>query len=425
MAESRNLSDLVAESLEALDAYDAAQPMDTPDDNQRLPTPGGVYILEDTAEHSVEWIVVAHDPADAERFLVVPADGNFLVGSEDLELEDTVLGTVVARCRWGIWVDAEFFDPGLRAAVLGTEDVARIRRKWLDVGDGRTTGSILAQEVDADPAYTEWIEDVVAPARQALLKGSNQDSGNDGGPEPESVDVWPPRDRDFESAQGRRRIGFKVAASVAVALAAVQFWRLSERMDDIQRRNQSIEQEYLAKVDDLVEHNHILESERDILTLERDTLKDERDRLELSLETMNGANRDAEQLKARVADLDRRLAEAEKAAEVINVEVLTLDGPGRTDRGIEEISLGPGQSHVLLSIPLSGPKLAERYRVELRRGETPVWESDRLALSLEGELWFGIPSTALGRGRYSLVLWELRDGEPAELERYLLDVTKP
>src|SRR6185436_16195976 len=48
------------------------------------------------------------------------------------------------------------------------DDVTIARRTWEALERGEPVGSLLAEEVDAETEYQDWIEDVLVPARAAL-----------------------------------------------------------------------------------------------------------------------------------------------------------------------------------------------------------------------------------------------------------------
>ncbi|MCP4658312.1 MAG: hypothetical protein GY856_23105 [bacterium] len=164
MAEPRKTPELLADSLRALDRYQQKQEVPA-GESARPPATGDLYVLEPTRNFNLEWMLVAHDPADPDRFLAVPADGNFLAGSADVELpDDSAAGALSLRCRFATWIGVALLDPALRVGVAGSGEVERARRKWFEVGDGEVAGPVLAREVDDDPEYRDWVEAVLIPA---------------------------------------------------------------------------------------------------------------------------------------------------------------------------------------------------------------------------------------------------------------------
>lgn len=133
------------------------------------PEPGDLFVLPETADFSVEWAILDRDPGPPERFHAVPADANPLAGSADVEVPaGEPGGPLNLRCRYGVWIDAEAFDPERRTGALAPDAVEEARRKRRELEQGEPSASPLAWEVDADPEYQDWIADTAAPARGAL-----------------------------------------------------------------------------------------------------------------------------------------------------------------------------------------------------------------------------------------------------------------
>ena len=210
MDESGARRALLEATRETLERYEASQVAAQKTD--RPPAPGDVYVLEQTKDYSLSWVVVAGDPAESGRLLAVPADGNLLVGSADVAVpEDSPMGLLNLRCRFAGWIDADKLDPHLRLGVLERGDVERARRKWLEMADGALTGTVLEQEVDEDPEYQEWVTTVLVPARRALF-----------GPVPDAKPVK----RKPRSPAGLSlvRWSYPLAAAAAVLLALGAGW---------------------------------------------------------------------------------------------------------------------------------------------------------------------------------------------------------
>lgn len=416
MAESKNLADLVAASFEALDRHEAAREALDPG-GDRPPAPGDVYVLGATQHFAVEWAVLAQDPADPSRCLVVPADGHVLAGSGDVELaEDSPVGALKLRCRFGAWIDAELLRPDLRVGRLAEEALVVARQKWLDLGDGEVTGDVLGHEVDDDPEYQDWVEDVLVPSRSALIEARSTEET----PEQRETIAAPVTAEERRPARLSRRSSrsafFRIAASIVVAVASVQIWRLSDRVDDLEMASRRAEERHGVAV-------RQLETERDRLEAERDRLQDRQQELESS-----GAENAAEarELRERVADLDRRLAAAERASEVVNPAIAIFSAPEEVQRGKEEVAIGPEQSSVLFFLPLREPSPAPRYRLEVRVRGTgePVWSNDRLVVQETGEIRVGLPARLLKPGEYELELWALEGEEVRRVAGYDLIVSR-
>lgn len=148
------------------------------------PRPGDLYVLPDTADYPVEWLVVEEEGGEAGRLLVVPADTHPLVGSGDVELPATQAGGPLSlRCRFGEWVSPGLLARGKRTGKLSDEALERVRakRRTLDAREG-AMGTVLEREVDEELDYQDWIEEVVAPAREILARQKVTPLRRDPGP---------------------------------------------------------------------------------------------------------------------------------------------------------------------------------------------------------------------------------------------------
>jgi hypothetical protein len=67
-------------------------------------------------------------------------------------------------------VRAELVAAGRRTGVVAPATVDAARRRLRAVEAGADLGSALAREVDEESAYRTWIEETVAPARDALVR---------------------------------------------------------------------------------------------------------------------------------------------------------------------------------------------------------------------------------------------------------------
>ena len=213
MAEPLAPQDLLAETL--TQAQDMANREEAGSASVGPPSLGDVHVFEHTQDFPVEWVFVARDPATPELLLMIPADGNFLVGSCDLAMpDDSSVGALKLRCRFGVWVATERLEGRPPVGSVGEKVAGRARQKWLDVGQGDTIGSVLEREVDDDPEYREWVEEVLVPARQALVESSPEAAT---GPLAEVVDLDARRDHERRLIQ-TRRLALAVAASLLIAV---------------------------------------------------------------------------------------------------------------------------------------------------------------------------------------------------------------
>ena len=402
MAESKAPSQLLAETLEVAERH-AGRRRELTAQGERPPALGDVYVLEATRDYPVHWVLVAHDPADPGLLLAVPADGNFLVGSADVALpEGAAVGALTIRCRFGVWIADAHLHPRERVGVLEDRVVSQAHQKWGDLGNRGVVGTVLEREVDDDPEYQEWVEDVLRPAREALLEKKVDASS---GEKKKDAETRPPV-RPFPI--------FLMAASILLAVAGgfagVQVWRQHQRIQAMQGAGE------------IAERRHRQEVER--LEAERSRLETEyRRELERAGEEHAEAARG---LREQIAALDRRLEDIKQASTVVNPVIAYFEPPRMATRGKVKIALRPGASHVVLLLGLLETSPAERYRLELReRGrDVPVWTNDRLTLEEPGEIRVGVPAGILTVGEYELELSRREGREFRPMAEYELEVTE-
>jgi hypothetical protein len=127
--------------------------------------PGDLFVLRATADLPAEWAIL--DRGTGGKLLAVPADSGPPAGTADVEVPAGAPGGPSSlRCRYGVWLDGALFEPDLRSGVLAQEVVAEALHRVHQIESGTLEGSPLAEEVDADPEYADWIRDVPGRARE-------------------------------------------------------------------------------------------------------------------------------------------------------------------------------------------------------------------------------------------------------------------
>jgi hypothetical protein len=127
--------------------------------------PGDLYVLPETADLPVEWAVLEPHPRHPRRWRAVPADTNPLAGSADVEVPaDAAGGPLSLRCRFPVWLEADVLAPERRTGRLSPEHVQEALHKRQQIERGEISASALAREVDVDPEYRDWVDEVVARA---------------------------------------------------------------------------------------------------------------------------------------------------------------------------------------------------------------------------------------------------------------------
>jgi hypothetical protein len=134
-----------------------------------FPEPGDLFVLAATGDLPVEWAILDRRPGSGE-LLAVPADANPLAGSADVEVPATEPGGPLSlRCRFAVWLSAGLFNPHRRSGSLSPDIVAEARRRIRRLESGDLEPSPLAEEVDAESEYQDWIRDVPERARALAL----------------------------------------------------------------------------------------------------------------------------------------------------------------------------------------------------------------------------------------------------------------
>ncbi len=130
------------------------------------PEPGEIFVLTETAELPVEWALLEARPL---AFLAVPADVQPLAGSRDLALGANVLsGPLVLRCGHAVLIAAARLRPELRTGLLDPATLTAARALHAILAAGTADLDPLGEEIDRDPEYRDWVEEVLDPARAVL-----------------------------------------------------------------------------------------------------------------------------------------------------------------------------------------------------------------------------------------------------------------
>ena len=161
--------------------------------------PGDLFVLAMTADLPVEWAILDRQPQSGE-LLAVPADSQPLVGSADVAAAPD--GSLVLRCRFGVWLAPAVFKTELRTGVLPEAIVTAALHRWRQLEEGESAASPLAEEVDVDPEYRDWIRDVPERARSLALRLKVAGPASPGG------SAWP----------------LRLAAILAVAALGLSVW---------------------------------------------------------------------------------------------------------------------------------------------------------------------------------------------------------
>lgn len=184
--------------------------------------PGTLFVHPATADHGVEWLVLAREDAGAGRVLVVAADTYPLAGAADLELGgdhpggQRTGGPLTLRCGFGLWLETGVLEAARVTGRLEPDTVARARVLTQRIEEEPAIGDPELGDPDLEDHYFEVLE----PARRALAgaEASHRPTGRGelGGGLPGRKELW----------QG-------LAAVLLVGLVAAGVWgaRLQGRID--------------------------------------------------------------------------------------------------------------------------------------------------------------------------------------------------
>ncbi|HEX6864582.1 MAG TPA: hypothetical protein VF414_17260, partial [Thermoanaerobaculia bacterium] len=135
------------------------------------PWPGDLYLLAETAGFPVEWLVVERTPGHCR---VVAADTNPAFGSADVPIPAEVEGGPLSvRCAVSLQVAVETLRRGERTGTVAPEVLEPVRRRLEELA----AGSPASRLNEPDSGLEDWLEEVLAPARAALLPPGPEASG--------------------------------------------------------------------------------------------------------------------------------------------------------------------------------------------------------------------------------------------------------
>ena len=360
--------------------------------NARPAEPGDLFVLKETAEHSVEWAILERDPVDPRRLLAVLADTRSLLGSADVAVPaEASRGPLSLRCAFAAWLDGEALEPGMRSGLLETEHLERARGHCQQVVRGVVTGSLHGREVDDEAEYREWTLHLEQARAEAPVRLSVQ------GPRAPSPGAVVPIDR-----QPRRRSMTLPLAIVASILLVVT----------------------LGLGRQLVGMGKQVRAEMAAQRLEVARLEEERRRLEE--EHRRELARLSEEQQQATLEHGQRIAELEASARpraVANLPLVIL-AAGRLRGDGERVVVAPGGSHLMLILQVDDPVVYPSYRLDIRDRvtERQIWSHDALEASRLLELTVLLPLRLVPAGRYTLSLYGLGKERPQLLMERELDI---
>lgn len=195
------------------------------------PAAGDIYHFASVHECHLYWLVTKVHPSDDKLVFVVPTDTHYLVGSADTALpREATLGPLIARPRYGSWVDRAVLGQGTRMAVLQDRFVAVVNEKIDQLGRGNASASEELQETDGDLDYRDWCDEVAA-ARKALSDFFGKSLGHNVAVE----NVVTLRTSDFSPSQIQRAPDLELRAAAADAETSSDIAALHENNEESPR----------------------------------------------------------------------------------------------------------------------------------------------------------------------------------------------
>lgn len=357
----------------------------------RRPEVGELVLFPETADLPVEWAVLGRDPDRPGLVLVVPADTYTKAGTADVEVsEGSPVAPLTLRCAFGTWIGEARLSTARRTGdVLDSQDVSAARRVWEARERGEPVGSLLAEEVDADPEYQDWIEDVLVPARVALA----------------AAPVVPVRRRPTFFGNPLA-LAASVLLMVSLGLTGGLIWQ-DRRLEDL-ASERSRAQEELRQ-----------ETERLTRELRRSEDAHRREMTEAEQRAEEVRQRDRE----RIAELEQRLEDIRRPETLLNVPIIGLFP--RPVRGeIREVTLPAKAGLFFLLLSVTDMRRFPSYRLEAVSKDTGrvSWKGQGLETNELNEVSLALPRDALAPGDYRLRLYGLKGGKAELVEEYELRI---
>jgi hypothetical protein len=327
------------------------------------PWPGDLYGLAETAGFPVEWLVVDRTPS---HYRLVAADTNPALGSADVPVPaETEGGPLSVRCTFSVQVGIEILRVGERTGTVAPEVLESVRRRLEEIAAGSP-----APRLDApDSGLEDWLDEVLAPARAALL--------------PPGLEAPGPRHRSGpRTAMAVAAIFLLLAALGVLSALSWRFYR-----GEIQAR---------SEVERLVHERRALEAEH-----------------QRQLAVLRGAQtpplRPPEPPPPPVREPLRPL---------VNLAYASFY-PGETRGTLQEIAVPTRATHLFLLFYI-GQDPCEDYSLEITRRGAPAASVTvkELRPLYSQEVSVAVPREQLPDGSYQLRLNGMCNGERRELGAY-------
>ena len=129
---------------------------------------GDVFVFAETAEAGIEWVTILRHVDDPSLWFCLPMDMSPMIGTDDVEVtEASDVGPAAIRCGSGLWMHEDFVTAsGDRSGFLESRYVRKAANILRAMVTGDDTGIKVRRDVDDDPDYQEWMEDVTVAANR-------------------------------------------------------------------------------------------------------------------------------------------------------------------------------------------------------------------------------------------------------------------
>jgi hypothetical protein len=320
-------------------------------------------------------------------------------GTADVEVpESSPVAPLILRCGFGVWIGEARLGTARRTGdVLDAQDVSAAVRVWEARERGEPVGTLLAEEVDADPEYRDWIEEVLVPASAALTATLA------------TAPAVPMRRRPVYFGNP-----FAVAASVLLMVslgwAGGLLWQ-DQRLEDLASEKARAQEELRLERE---KHNGELH------------WKEEAHRRVLA-ETERRAEQARQRDRERITELERRLEDLRRPEALLNVPFVGLS-PRDPVRGeeIEEVTFPAktGLFFLLLSVTNRRPFPSYRLEVVSKTTGRVVWKGEGLK-PRDHDVTLALQREVLSPDDYQLSLYGLKNGKVEPVGDYEFRVVHP
>jgi cell division protein FtsB len=326
------------------------------------PRPGDLFAPPELGEFPAEVAIVEHDPA-AGRFRVVPVDDYPQVGGNDVEFRLDDLGSLArARCDLALWLDASRLNVASRTGALPLMALDEIRRKSDAIAAGTVRVSLYEEEVDSDPDYRRWKDQVLKSALAAL-----------------------------EQPKARWRVLPWRSLAAAMVLLAGAWWGLRQ----------------------VNEMRHRLEARGEEIA-----------RLEAEATSLRAENRDLD-ARSQALERYVRAVGSEAVQPNLPFAFLNYSSVRRGEHTVL-VAEGAGSIALVVEVVDPEPYQHYGLRIVDRESGREVLGQDGLELESGNLLSLGLPASLLPPGDYQVTLSGFRDGAARALEEgFLLHVRRP